>query len=42
MAALLEPCADIKFAQTKVSIKIAMKDADVAALESLADELLAQ
>ena len=41
MAALLEPCADIKFAQTKVSIKIAMKDADVAALESLADELLA-
>lgn len=42
MAALLEPCADIKFAQTKVSIKIAMKDADIAALESLADELLAQ
>lgn len=42
MAALLEPCANIKFAQTKVSIKIAMKDADVAALESLADELLAQ
>ena len=41
MATLLEPCADIKFAQTKVSIKIAMKDADVAALESLADELLA-
>ena len=42
MTALLEPCADITFAQTKVSIKIAMKDADVAALESLADELLAQ
>ena len=41
MAAMFEPCADIKFAQTKVSIKIAMKDADIAALESLADELLA-
>lgn len=40
MAALLEPCAELKFAQTKVSIKIAMKDADMAALESLAKELL--
>ena len=42
MAAMLEPCADIKFAQTKVSIKIALKDADVAALQALADELLAR
>ena len=41
MAALLEPCADIKFAQTKVSIKISVKESDVASLEKLADELLA-
>ncbi len=40
MAALLEPCKDITFAQTKVSIKISMKDADIAALEKLAGELL--
>lgn len=41
MAAMFETCADIKFAQTKVSIKIALKDADIAALQALADELLA-
>ncbi len=41
MAAMFEQSQDITFAQTKVSIKIAMKDADVAALESLAEELLA-
>ena len=41
MAAMFEACADIKFAQTKVSIKIALKDADIAALQALADELLA-
>ncbi len=40
MASLLEPCADIKFAETKVSIKVSMKDADIAALEKLAEELL--
>ena len=42
MAAMFEQSKDITFAQTKVSIKIAMKDADIAALEKLAEELLAQ
>ena len=42
MAAMFEQSQDITFVQTKVSIKIAMKDADVAALEKLAEELLAQ
>ncbi|MCR5045887.1 MAG: FprA family A-type flavoprotein, partial [Treponema sp.] len=40
MAALLEPCADISYAATKVSIKISIKEADKAALEKLADELI--
>lgn len=42
MAAMFEQSQEITFAQTKVSIKIAMKDADIAALESLAEELLAR
>lgn len=41
MAAMFEQSQDITFAQTKVSIKIAMKQEDVAALEKLAEELLA-
>lgn len=41
MRALLEPCEDLSYLDSKVSIKISMKDSDVAALESLADELLA-
>ncbi len=40
MAAMFEQCQDITFAKTKVSIKIAMKQEDVAALEKLAEELL--
>lgn len=41
MRALLEPCAEMKYLDSKVSIKISMKDSDVSALESLADELTA-
>ncbi len=41
MRALLEPCTEMKYLDSKVSIKISMKDADVAALENLADELTA-
>ena len=40
MFALLEPCSNLTYTSTKVSIKISMKEADVAALENLADELL--
>nr|MCR4580662.1 MBL fold metallo-hydrolase [Treponema sp.] len=40
MTALLEPCADITYIQTKVSMKVTMKAADLTALEKLADELL--
>ena len=41
MRALLDPCTELKYLDSKVSIKISMKDADVAALENLADELTA-
>ncbi len=41
MRTLLEPCEDLSYLDSKVSIKISMKDSDVVALESLADELLA-
>ncbi len=40
MAALLEGCQELSFAQTKVSIKISVKEEDAAAFERLADELL--
>jgi flavorubredoxin len=40
MSALLADCPEISYANTKVSIKISLKDTDLSALESLADELL--
>ncbi|MBQ0051163.1 MAG: FprA family A-type flavoprotein [Treponema sp.] len=40
MQALLEPCKEIKFAENKASIKIAMTAENEVQLEKLADELL--
>lgn len=41
MATMFEAAKDITIAQNKVSIKIAMKDDNIAQMEKLADELLA-
>ena len=40
MAAVLEPMKNVSICESKVTIKSTMKDADVEALEALADEIL--
>ncbi|MCR5187354.1 MAG: MBL fold metallo-hydrolase [Treponema sp.] len=42
MTTLLEACPDITYAQTKVSIKVSLKEADLQALEKLAEELMGE
>ncbi|MCR5218403.1 flavodoxin domain-containing protein [Treponema sp.] len=40
MASLLESCSELNYCETKVSVKISLKDSDEEALAKLADELL--